>query len=268
MTRGTDSTAQKIHDLALAIVTEREPLRVWPLLMERLTADLPCDLAVLIDLDWDAGTGHALTGAPDWLHEAPLDALIHAHMRSHPLLQHYARTGDTTPLTMDEVADDRWWKGEAYRAGKDAIGIDRQLALPLAAGRGRIRGVIMSRSSHGFSGRDLEYAALARSLLDAVEAHETAAFGHRGPADPADYRLTPRELAVLGLLCEGWTARAIASRLGIAPATATKHTENIYRKIGVHDRIAALHTAQRLGLITVCRTAWRGSAGADPEWLA
>ncbi|MDE1669635.1 helix-turn-helix transcriptional regulator [Nocardia gipuzkoensis] len=249
MTPVPDSSAEKIHDLALAIVTERNPVRVWPLLMERLTADLPCDLAVLIDLDWDAGTGHALTGSPDWLHEAPLDALIHAHMRSHPLLRHYARTRDTTPLTMDEVADDRWWKGEAYRAGKDAIGIDRQLALPLAAGPGQIRGVIMSRGGHGFSDRDLEYAALARSLLDAVEAHETAAFVRRGPGDPTDYRLTPRELAVLGLLCEGLTARAIGTRLGIAPATATKHTENLYRKLGVHDRVAALRAAQQLGLI-------------------
>ncbi|WP_457218841.1 LuxR C-terminal-related transcriptional regulator [Nocardia gipuzkoensis] len=183
------------------------------------------------------------------MHEAPLDALIHAHMRSHPLLRHYARTRDTTPLTMDEVADDRWWKGEAYRAGKDAIGIDRQLALPLAAGPGQIRGVIMSRGGHGFSDRDLEDAALARSLLDAVEAHETAAFVRRGPGDPADYRLTPRELAVLGLLCEGLTARAIGTRLGFAPATATKHTENLYRKLGVHDRVAALRAAQRLGLI-------------------
>ncbi|MBF6302785.1 response regulator transcription factor [Nocardia amamiensis] len=182
--------------------------------------------------------------------EAPLDALIHAHMRSHPLLRHYAHTRDTTPLTLDEVADDHWWKGEAYRAGKAAIGIDRQLALPLSAGEGRLRSVILSRSGHGFSDGDLEYSALARSLLDAVEAHQTAAYGHRGPGDPSDYRLTPRELAVLGLLCEGLTAHAIGTRLGTASATATKHTENLYRKLGVHDRVAAVRAAQELGLLT------------------
>ncbi|MFR9772761.1 response regulator transcription factor [Nocardia sp. SC052] len=242
--------AKRIHDLALQIITEKEPVRVWPLLMERLTADLPCDLAVLIDLNWRAGTGHALTGSPDWLHEAPLDALIHAHMRSHPLLRHYALTRDKTPLTMDEVADDRWWKGEAYRAGKDAIGIDRQLALPLSSEPGRIRGVIMSRSGGGFSDRDLEYAVLARSLLDTVEAHEAAAFAHHTMrADPAEYKITPRESAVLALLCDGLTAHAIGTRLGIKAATVTKHTENLYRKLGVHDRIAALRKAQALNLI-------------------
>jgi hypothetical protein len=104
----------------MAILTEREPVRVWPLLMERLTADLPVDLAVLVDLDWDAGTGQALTGKPDWLYEAPLDALINTHMRVHPLLRHYASTPDRTPLTLDQIADDRWWKSEAYRAGRSA----------------------------------------------------------------------------------------------------------------------------------------------------
>ncbi len=253
--------AKRIHDLALEIITEKQPVRVWPLLMARLTADLPCDLAVLIDLDWNAGTGHALTGSPDWLHEAPLDALIHAHMRSHPLLRHYAHSRDKTPLTMDEVADDRWWKGEAYRAGKEAIGIDRQLALPLSAGPGRIRGVIMSRSGLGFNDRDLEYAALARSLLDTVEAHETAIFAYRGASDPAEYKITPRELAVLTLLCEGLTARAIATRLVITPATVTKHTENLYRKLGVHDRVSALRKAHSLGLVP---TPPRPNPNAEP----
>ncbi|MFI6866606.1 response regulator transcription factor [Nocardia sp. NPDC050406] len=248
MRPGPDSSATKIRDLALAIITERDPVQIWPLLMLRLVADLPCDLAVLVDLDWRAGTGHARTGAPDWLFEAPLDALIHAHMRSHPLLRHYAHTGDTTPLTLDEVADDRWWKGEAYRAGKAAIGIDRQLAIPLSAPDGRIRSVILSRGGHGFSNADLEYSLLARSLLDAVNSHHSAVSRYRGPGDPSDYRLTPRELAVLGLLCEGLTTRAISSRLGVAPATATKHIENLYRKLGIHDRVAAVRAAQELGL--------------------
>jgi hypothetical protein len=175
----------------MAILTEPEPVRVWPLLMERLTTDLPVDLAVLIDLDWDVGTGHALTGKPDWLHEAPLDALINAHMRVHPLLRHYARTADRTPLALDEIADDRWWKSEAYRAGKSAIGIDRQLALPLSSRPRQVRGVIMSRSGHGFTDRDLEYAGLARSLLDTVSAHESVTLRIPRFGDPAEYGLMP-----------------------------------------------------------------------------
>ncbi|MFI7111408.1 LuxR C-terminal-related transcriptional regulator [Nonomuraea sp. NPDC050227] len=240
---------RRIHDLAMDILTTRKPVRVWPLLMERLTKDLPGDLAVLIDLDWTAGTGHALTGSPDWLHQAPLDALIHSHMRAHPLLRHYARTGDRTPLAMDDVADGDWWKSEAYHAGRAAIGIDRQLALPLDARPGQIRGVIMSRDGTGYSDRDLEYAALARSLLDTVEAHEKAVLRLPALADPAEHGITLREMAVLMLLSEGLTAYAVGRRLTIKEATVNKHKENLYRKLGVHDRVTALRRARALDLL-------------------
>lgn len=275
MTALSGNDARLIHDLAKAILTEVEPVRVWPLLMERLTTDLPVDLAVLIDLDWRAGTGHALTGKPDWLHQAPLDDLIKAHMRAHPLLYHYAHTTDRTPLTLDEIADDRWWKSEAYRAGKAAIGIDRQLALPLSSRAGQVRGVIMSRSGHGFTDRDLEYADLARSLIDTVSAHERAMFANARLADPAEYRITSREMAVLALLNEGLTARAIGSRLRITEKTAVKHKENLYRKLRVHDRVTALNKARTLGLLpaeshrppagpaTTCGEADRSASGLD-----
>jgi DNA-binding CsgD family transcriptional regulator len=233
----------------MAILTEPEPVRVWPLLMERLTTDLPVDLAVLIDLDWDVGTGHALTGKPDWLHEAPLDALINAHMRVDPLLRHYARTADRTPLALDEIADDRWWKSAAYRAGKSSIGIDRQLALPLSSRPRQVRGVIMSRSGHGFTDRDLEYAGLARSLFDTVSAHESVTLRIPRLGDPAEYGITSREMAVLALLSEGLTAYAIGSRLRIAEKTVVKHKENIYKKLRVHDRVTAVNKARALGLI-------------------
>ena len=44
-------------------------------------------------------------------------------------------------------------------------------------------------------------------------------------------RLTGRELEVAGLIAEGLTNQAIASRLAIAPRTAEAHVENIRRKL-------------------------------------
>ncbi|WP_156045512.1 helix-turn-helix transcriptional regulator [Herbidospora cretacea] len=239
---GMGEMAKRIHDLAMDILTAREPVRIWPLLMERLTADLPGDLAVLIDLDWEAGTGRALTGAPDWLHEAPLDALLNSHMRVHPLLRHYAQTTDRTPLTLDDVVSDDWWDSEAYWAGREAIGIDRQIALPLRSEPGRFRGVIMSREGTGYAPADREYAALARSLLDTVAVHASLM---RNP----DLDITPRETAVLVLLAEGLTAHAIGSRLGIKERTVVKHKENLYRKLSANDRVTAIRKARRLGLL-------------------
>jgi pimeloyl-ACP methyl ester carboxylesterase/DNA-binding CsgD family transcriptional regulator len=49
-------------------------------------------------------------------------------------------------------------------------------------------------------------------------------------------RLTPRELEVARLICQGMTDQAIASRLTIAPRTAAAHAENIRRKLDVRSR--------------------------------
>jgi pimeloyl-ACP methyl ester carboxylesterase/DNA-binding CsgD family transcriptional regulator len=61
-------------------------------------------------------------------------------------------------------------------------------------------------------------------------------------------RLTGRELEVAGLIAEGLTNQAIASRLSVAPRTAEAHVENIRRKLQVRSRaqIAAWVTEQRL----------------------
>ena len=83
-----------------------------------------------------------------------------------------------------------------------------------------------------------DWAAVLDALLDFLG--EPAG---RGP------RLTGRELEVAGLIAEGLTNQAIASRLSVAPRTAEAHVENIRRKLDVRSRaqIAAWATEQRLG---------------------
>lgn len=62
-------------------------------------------------------------------------------------------------------------------------------------------------------------------------------------------RMTERELQVLGLLAEGLLATSIASRLRLSPRTVHKHLGNIYRKLGVHDRLVAVSLARLQGLV-------------------
>lgn len=59
--------------------------------------------------------------------------------------------------------------------------------------------------------------------------------------------LTIREAEVLGLVCEGLSAREAAERLGVRKATCDKHLENAYRKMGVCCRLEALREAVRRG---------------------
>lgn len=53
-------------------------------------------------------------------------------------------------------------------------------------------------------------------------------------------RLTPREREILDLVAEGKTNAEIAERLWVSPGTVRKHLDNIYGKLGVHTRTAAV----------------------------
>lgn len=66
-----------------------------------------------------------------------------------------------------------------------------------------------------------------------------------GPAQRgvAPGSLSPRELEVMELMCEGLSYRAIAQRLFISPGTARAHGAAIMRKLGVHSRAEVVELA-------------------------
>lgn len=61
--------------------------------------------------------------------------------------------------------------------------------------------------------------------------------------------LTPRELEVLQLAAGGRSAPAIARQLVVSPTTVRSHLQNVYEKLGVSDRAAAVAEAMRRGLL-------------------
>jgi two-component system nitrate/nitrite response regulator NarL len=61
--------------------------------------------------------------------------------------------------------------------------------------------------------------------------------------------LTDREGEVLRLLAEGRTAARIGEALHLSEATVKTHLHNLYDKLGVSDRAAAVATAMRWGLL-------------------
>ncbi len=101
-----------------------------------------------------------------------------------------------------------------------------------------------------------DYLALDRACrpLSALWPHAARAFvaarNHQPTreSDP-DHEMTVRELQVLSLLAEGRLATSIASRLALSPRTVHKHLGNIYRKLGVHDRLVAVSLARVRGLV-------------------
>ncbi len=64
-----------------------------------------------------------------------------------------------------------------------------------------------------------------------------------------DLHLTKRELEVLRLVAEGHTDREVAETLIISPRTVNRHLSNIFVKLDVPGRAAAVAYAIRQGLV-------------------
>jgi two-component system, NarL family, nitrate/nitrite response regulator NarL len=67
--------------------------------------------------------------------------------------------------------------------------------------------------------------------------------------DQRRHVLTPRQMEVLRLVAEGCTDHEIARALYIRTRTATSHMTDIFDKLGVNCRAAAVANAIRRGLI-------------------
>jgi len=63
--------------------------------------------------------------------------------------------------------------------------------------------------------------------------------------------LSPREVEVVQLLCEGLSSKEIARRLHLSPKTVENHRYNIYKKCRVDNIAALMRHAIRQGLVTV-----------------
>ena len=90
-------------------------------------------------------------------------------------------------------------------------------------------------------------AAKALRLLRNPPAHKLEGAVAGGDAETA--QLSARETDVLEQLAKGLTYQAVADNLFISPHTVRKHVENLYGKLRVHNKLAAVEEARRRRLI-------------------
>lgn len=84
-------------------------------------------------------------------------------------------------------------------------------------------------------------------LMAAAPTH-TAPSAGTAAAPPAEAP-TEREMEVLRLVAQGQSNREIAQHLFLSINTVECHAKNIYRKLAVRSRGAAVHSARALGLL-------------------
>jgi LuxR family transcriptional regulator, maltose regulon positive regulatory protein len=94
----------------------------------------------------------------------------------------------------------------------------------------------------------------ARSLLQAFEGKPGSSPAPNTVSQPSGREdliepLTEREMEIIRLMAQGLSNSEIASRLVITPGTVKVHANNIYSKLGVNNRTAAVVRARALGLL-------------------
>lgn len=104
------------------------------------------------------------------------------------------------------------------------------------------------------------FEVVYHAIADALPGLHLAAFAPaHWPADElagavrhaldSQHRLTPREIEVLTLAARGYSGPEIALRLVVSPSTVKTHFANIYEKLDVRNRAAAVAIAMQRGAI-------------------
>jgi LuxR family maltose regulon positive regulatory protein len=91
---------------------------------------------------------------------------------------------------------------------------------------------------------------VARDAPPLVREQIAQVLRRRGEATPVEFVVVPdRQLVVLHRLADGMTSTEVAKAAFVSHNTVKTQIREIYRRLGVHDRTAALQRARELGLL-------------------
>lgn len=116
---------------------------------------------------------------------------------------------------------------------------------------------LLSAGASGYLGKGGDATELVRAVRDVAsgrryiggEVAQRLALGQiDGRQSPFD-QLTPRELEVAMMLCQGRRTEDMAKRLSLSPKTVSTHKYRVYDKLGLRDPVALARLAAQYGLV-------------------
>jgi DNA-binding CsgD family transcriptional regulator len=247
------ASGQDLSALAAIVSQDRSDLPVGegllpPSLVADLMAQISCDAISLQHYDterqvhtWRQGSdADDEAGVPeDWAQ------VFWTHYWDCQVCAYPVRTGDLRAVvkTSDFYSMRQWHSTGMYVDCIRPQGIEHHLMVALpefpeqATQAGRYLRLVLHR------GPGPEFSERDRALLVLLRPHlYQACLDAERRRHPAP-RLTPRQNELLRLLAAGHTNSQIARRLGISEGTVRTHLENIYGKLGVSSRTAAVTRA-------------------------
>jgi len=237
--------------LAALVTAERDDLPAQglpPSLLSDLMEQIRCDDITFQGMDSRQEENWFMQGFPpdtEDLDPALDEALDQAHW------QHYwdclncsypDRTGDLrTVVKIADFYSARQWRStgmytEVYRP--QDIKHELQLCLPRAAGPDNQPGRTVRLYFFRLSGPD--FSERDRAMLTLVRPHLFQAYLDAERRRDPGPGLTPRQTELLRLVADGHTNAQIARRLGLSEGTVRTHMENIFNRLQVSSRTAAV----------------------------
>ena len=218
-----------------------------PSLLADLMGQIRCDVVCFEGFDserqayWFGQTIPALD-------DAVLEALDPAHW------EHYwqckpcsypDRTGDLrTILKIADFYSARQWHstGMCYDFYRP-LGLEHELQLCLPEAPGQTSGPGRTVRLYFIRGPGPDFSDRDRALLTLLRPHLHQAYIDAERRRHPTAQLTPRQKELLRLVAAGHTNAQIARRLGLSEGTVRTHLENIYGRLQVSSRTAAVTRA-------------------------
>ena len=224
-------------------------------------------ISLMIGLEWASYSHHDVSSrvllsdaeypvnpaAEPW---APSDHEWKVIKAENPFCLYVDRTGDRyfSARRLTDVTDMRTYSQTEHFEMCGMAEMPHSLLMRLP-GEGETHWTLeMARAGRNYSTRDVLLLDALRPALIAYESYRSLAATIEAlrsvrPGFTGEDVLTARESEVLDLVAAGETNAAIAERLWISPGTVKKHLENVYDKLGVRSRTAALaRTGRSLGV--------------------
>ena len=218
------------------------PGRLPASVLSSLAALVPCDAVAFADLDPERAAHYANDEASDgvvrYLPEPTFDDPDDPFWRHYGLSRfcsYPTRTGDDTSVVMSsDFYSNREWKATPMYVEVFAewnVSFELMCSLPSVGSRSR-RVLFFRSGVRNFTDDD-------RFALALLRPHLTEMVGRRraGTSAPA---LTDRQVELLRLVADGRTNTEIAATLHVSPHTVRTHLTNIFERLGVSNRAAAV----------------------------
>ena len=240
--------------LAAIVSEDRSDLPADGGLPESLLADLMgqirCDGVDLLGFDtgqqafWLGQEISATTHDEDL--QAAVDQAFWTHYWDSRFCSYPGRTGDLrSAIKITDFYSTRQWHSTGMYADHDRLfGVEHSLMLCLPeAPPGTIAGPERHVRLYLSRGPGPDFSERDRALLTLLRPHLHQAYLDAERRRHPVPRLTPRQKNLLRLVAAGHTNTQIARRLGISEGTVRTHLENIYERLSVSSRTAAVTRA-------------------------